>query len=131
MLDRAGVGDPDAPEAFDVIVDVVGGADVPVFLDRLAPNGRLVMVGAVAGFPPDDFGAALVRAFQQSRSFATFSLATVPVAERDAARADLLDAAVRREISPVVHAVLPLEGAAEAHRQMDRGAVFGRIVLRP
>jgi len=131
VLDRAGVGDPDAPEAFDVIVDVVGGGDVPVFLDRLAPNGRLVMVGAVAGFPPDDFGAALVRAFQQSRSFATFSLATVPVAERDAARADLLDAAVRREISPVVHAVLPLEGAAEAHRQMDRGAVFGRIVLRP
>jgi NADPH2:quinone reductase len=136
VFDRAGAGDPGAPglvppDVVDVVIDIAGGPDLPAFLDRLAPNGRLVLAGAVAGFPPADFGMALIRGFRQSRSFATFSLDTVPVEERNAVRADLLRAAAEGELSPVVHAVLPLEQAAEAHRQMDRGTVFGRIVLVP
>jgi NADPH:quinone reductase-like Zn-dependent oxidoreductase len=131
VLDRAGDGDEGAPHAFDVILDVVGGPDLPAFLDRLAPNGRLVLVGAVAGLPPADFGARLLHAFQQSRSFATFSLDTVPVAERDAVRAELFEAATRGELHAAVHDVLPLADAAEAHRRMDDGSVVGRIVLTP
>jgi NADPH:quinone reductase-like Zn-dependent oxidoreductase len=114
-----------------VIVDIVGGSDVPVFIDRLAPNGRMVLVGAVAGFPPADFGIRLLSSFQQSRSFATFSLDTVPTATRDAARVELFAAAVRGELHAVVHDVLPLADAADAHRRMDAGTVFGRIVLVP
>ncbi|GAA2678468.1 zinc-binding dehydrogenase [Actinosynnema pretiosum subsp. pretiosum] len=129
LLDRAGGGD--GPEAFDVVLDVVGGPDLPAFLDRLAPNGRLVLAGAVAGWPPPDFGAALLRGFQRSRSFATFSLLTVPVPERNRVRARLLAAAAKGELSPVVHTTLPLAEAAEAHRLMDAGEVFGRIVLLP
>lgn len=131
VLDRAGEGDPEAPTAFDIIIDIVGGAEVPAFIDRLAPNGRMVVVGAVAGLPPADFGMRLIRAFQQSRSFATFSLDTVPVAMRDAIRAEKFAEAARGELHPVVHDILPLENAAEAHRQMDSGSVFGRIVLIP
>jgi NADPH2:quinone reductase len=131
VLDRAGRGDEGVPEGVDVLIDIVGGADVPAFLDRLAPNGRYVLVGAVAGYPPADFAAPLLRSFQQSRSFATFSLATVPVEERNRVREDLLGAAGRGELTPVVHGTLPLEQAAEAHRLLDAGAVFGRIVLVP
>lgn len=131
VLDRAGAGTPEAPTTFDVIIDIVGGADVPAFIDRLAPNGRMVVVGAVAGLPPADFGMRLMLAFQQSRSFATFSLDTVPVALRDAIRAETFAEAARGELHPVVHDVLPLDNAAEAHRQMDSGTVFGRIVLVP
>lgn len=131
VLDRSGAGGRDAPAAFDVIVDIVGGPGLPDFLDRLAPNGRLVAVGVVGGLPPADFGLRLFAAFQQSRSFATFSLDSVPAAVRDAVRADLFAAAIRGEIHPVVHEVLRLEQAAEAHRQMDAGTVFGRIVLIP
>jgi NADPH2:quinone reductase len=131
VLDRAGHGGSKVPAVFDVIIDIVGGPAVPSFIDRLAPNGRMVLVGAVAGFPPVDFGLRLMETFQQSRSFATFSLASVPVQERDDVRADQLEAAVRGDLHPVVHAVLPLEKAAEAHRQMDLSAVFGRIVLTP
>ncbi|MGC5166822.1 zinc-binding dehydrogenase [Luteimicrobium sp. DT211] len=130
-LDRAGAGDGAAPASYDVVVDIVGGAGVPAFLDRLAPNGRMVLVGAVAGMPPADFGMSLVRSFQQSRSFATFSLDTVPTATRDAVRADLFAAAARGELHAVVHDVLPLSAAADAHRAMDAGSVFGRIVLVP
>ena len=72
-----------------------------------------------------------MRSFQQSRSFATFSLSTVPVAVRNAVRAAQFDAAVSGRLHPVVHDVLMLDQAAEAHRQMDNGTVFGRIVLTP
>ena len=131
VLDRSGAGGTDSPAAYDVIIDIVGGAGLPDFLDRLAPNGRLVVVGVVAGMPPADFGMRLLAAFQQSRSMATFSLNTVPVAARNAVRAAQFAAAVRGELHAVVHDVLPLEKAAEAHQRMDAGEVFGRLVLTP
>jgi NADPH:quinone reductase len=131
VLDRSGRAsnpsdDADAIDSFEVIIDVVGGPDVPRFIDLLAPNGRMVLVGAVAGFPPADFGAALLRSFQKSRSFATFSLDMIPIAERNAVRAAQFASGV---LTPVVHEVLPLARAADAHRAMDVGGVFGRIVL--
>lgn len=131
VLDRAGEGDSAAPTSFDVIIDIVGGSEIPRFIDRLAPNGRMVMVGMVAGMPPADFGMHLMRAFQQSRSFATFSLNTIAASQLAAVRGQQFDAAGKGELLPVVHRVLPLDQAAEAHRQMDAGTVFGRIVLVP
>lgn len=131
VLNRTGEGDPTAPASFDVIIDIVGGMGMPPFLDRLAPNGRLVAVGMVAGFPPADFGMRLLEAFQQSRSFSTFSLNTVPVAARDQVRTESFAAAARGQLAAVVDDVLPLAAAVEAHRRMDAGNVFGRIVLTP
>ena len=134
ILDRSGLGDPRtpaSPKSYDVIIDIVGGPELPDFVDRLAPNGRLVLLGAVAGMPPADFGTRLIESFQQSRSVATFSLNTVPPAARDTVRAEQFTAASRSELHAVVHDVLPLDHAAEAHRQMDTGAVFGRVVLTP
>lgn len=131
VLDRAGHGGRDEPATFDVIIDIVGGDGIPAFIDRLAPNGRMIVVGAVAGMPPADFGMGLMRSFQQSRSFATFSLNTVPIAVRNTVRAEQFDAAANGRLHPVVHKVLALDQAAEAHRQMDAGTVFGRIVLTP
>ncbi|MEU8222355.1 zinc-dependent alcohol dehydrogenase family protein [Kribbella sp. NPDC048915] len=129
VLDRTGA-DPHGTK-YDVIVDIVAGPELPVFIDKLAPNGRLVMVGAVSGFPAANFGEVLIRSFQQSRSVATFSLDTIPVERRNQVREALLEATTRGELTPVVHDVLPLERAADAHRQMDDGSVFGRIVLIP
>lgn len=133
VLDRAGHGGADAPAGYDVIIDIAGGAGMPAFIDRLAPNGRFVLAGVVAGLPPADFGLRLTgaRVFQQSRSFATFSLDTIPSADVSAVRAEQFSAAVRGDLQAVVHDVLPLAQAADAHRQMDSGDVFGRIVLTP
>lgn len=131
MLDRSGGGDPDAPASYDVIVDIVGGPGTPELIDRLAPNGRLLVVGAIDGMPPADFGQRLISAFQQSRSVATFSLDTIPTSDRDAVRAEQFAAVTRGELHAVVHDVLPLDQAADAHRQMDAGTVFARIVLVP
>ena len=129
VLDRSGEGGPSV--GYDVIIDVVGGAGIPNFIDRLAPNGRMVVVGMVAGPPPADFGMRLMATFQQSRSFATFSLDTVPTPVRGAARARLFADAAHGDLHAVVDSVLPLDRAADAHRQMDAGGVFGRVVLVP
>jgi NADPH:quinone reductase len=121
VLDRDGTG---AGE-YDVILDIVGGPGLPAFVDRLADNGRMVAVGVVGGYPPADFGMALIRSFRRSRSFATFSLNTVPEEARNRVRASIFAAPPKA----VVHDVLPLAEAADAHRRMDAGEVFGRIVL--
>jgi NADPH2:quinone reductase len=131
VLDRAGEGRGDAPAGYDVIIDVVAGADMPSFFAKLNPNGRMVAVGAVAGDPPADFAMQMFAAFQKSMSFATFSAATVTESDRRAVTAELFAAASRGELHAVVHEVLPLEQAALAHQKMDAGEVFGRIVLAP
>jgi NADPH:quinone reductase-like Zn-dependent oxidoreductase len=48
-----------------------------------------------------------------------------------AVRSELFTAAGRGEIEAVVHELLPLDEAVLAHRKMDAGEVFGRIVLLP
>ncbi|WP_405902984.1 zinc-binding dehydrogenase [Streptomyces sp. NBC_00656] len=131
VLDRSGEGGEPAPAGYDVIIDVVAGQDMPSFFDRLNPNGRMVAVGAVAGRPPADFGTKIMAAFQKSMSFAAFSAATVTGADRCAVRSEQFAAASRGEIATVVHEVLPLDAAVLAHRKMDAGEVFGRIVLTP
>ncbi|WP_420037347.1 zinc-dependent alcohol dehydrogenase family protein [Streptomyces sp. cg28] len=131
VLSRSGEGGPDAPEGFDVVIDVVAGPELPLFLDRLNANGRYVTVGVVGGPPPADFGTRLMDAFRTSLSFATFSSDTVPGPERQAVRASQFADAARGDLRTVVHEVLPLEQAAQAHRRMDDGEVFGRIVLAP
>ncbi|MFJ3207762.1 zinc-binding dehydrogenase [Streptomyces flaveolus] len=131
VLDRSGEGGPDAPAGFDVVIDVVGGPQLPLFLDKLNSNGRYVAVGVVGGQPPADFGMRLLDAFRRSLSFATFSSDTVPGPDRQAVRSSQFDDAVKGDLRTVVHDVLPLDQAVLAHREMDAGEVFGRVVLVP
>lgn len=131
VLDRSGEGGADTPAGYDVIIDVVAGADMPSFFARLNPNGRLVAVGAVGGQPPADFGMRMMAAFRKSMSFSTFSADTVAGPDRRAVRTEQFAAAGRGALRTVVHEVLPLEQAVSAHRKMDAGEVFGRIVLTP
>ncbi|WP_252829881.1 zinc-dependent alcohol dehydrogenase family protein [Actinoallomurus soli] len=131
VLDRSGEGGEDAPAGYDVIIDVVAGPDLPSFFAKLNPNGRMVVVGAVGGRPPADFGTKIMADFQKSMSFAAFSAATVTEADRRAVRTEQFAAASRGELRTVVHELLTLEQAVLAHRKMDAGEVFGRIVLTP
>lgn len=128
VLDRSGAGDATAPPAYDVIIDVVAGPDLPAFLEKLRPNGRLVAVGAIAGPPPPALAAALMANFRKSLSFATFSADTVSPAERRAVRTEQF---ADDRMPLVIHEELPLDDAVLAHQKMQDGEVFGRIVLKP
>lgn len=61
----------------------------------------------------------------------TFRTAVV-VAQPDGTRlAQLLDAAASGRLPARVHAVLPLDQVAVAHRAVAKGSVRGRYVLHP
>ena len=109
------------------------GAD---FTTRAEPGWDAVADGAVL----QERGLALVRdggAFvgvQPSAKPAPERAITVDVvvAHPDGPRlADLLERTASGELPARVHAVLPLDQAADAHRAVAKGGVRGRYVLRP
>ncbi|MGW5746683.1 zinc-binding dehydrogenase [Amycolatopsis sp. NPDC003861] len=127
VLDRTGEG----ATGFDVVLDIVAGDDLPSFLARMNPNGRLVAVGAMAGPPPARIVAEMFTAFRKSLTFGVFSADSVSTEDRRTVATGLLAAVGRGELAAVVHEVLPLGQAVAAHRQLDAGTVFGRLALVP
>jgi len=114
---------------YDIVVDTVAGDDIGEFINLLGLNGRYVFCGGVAGAPPVDFGAHLVSAFHKSPTFCEFSLNSIAPNDLMIAMSDLFGQAARGEIIGVVDDVLSLEHAADAHRKLESGGVFGKLVL--
>nr|WP_062304119.1 NAD(P)H-quinone oxidoreductase [Demequina subtropica] len=113
----------------DVILDVVGAAYLEANLRALRTGGRLVVIGMQKGARGElDLGTLLAK---RARVIGT-TLRARPLAERAA-----IVARVREEVwplvpdrlRPIVHATLPLERAGDAHRLLESGEVFGKVVL--
>jgi NADPH:quinone reductase-like Zn-dependent oxidoreductase len=114
----------------DLVVDFTGGPDFGSHLASLAERGRLVLVGLVAGRKAEvDLGPVL------SRRLRVVGSTLRPRSREEKARlvADFSEFALPRlkdgRLRPVVDRVIPLERAAEAYKALERGGVFGKIVL--
>jgi len=121
-----------AGEGVDVVLDIVGGDYLPRNLECLSLNGRLVQIGLIAG----SRSSLDLRAILQKRLTLTGStLRARTVAEKGAiARAlarEVWPLLSRGEVRPVVHAEVPLDQAAEAHRELESGRAIGKLVLVP
>lgn len=119
--------DPDWPKALiatiggrpDVVIDGAGGETFNKALDVLKPGGRLVSYGATLGPVP---AVEVRRIFWKQLDVLGSTMGT----RRDfAAMLQLYADGLR----PIVDRVMPLEQAAEAHRRMEAGEQFGKIVL--
>ncbi|HWP67372.1 MAG TPA: NAD(P)H-quinone oxidoreductase [Candidatus Limnocylindria bacterium] len=115
----------------DVILDHIGASYLARNLDVLATGGRLVEIGLMGGAKSEiNLGLLLTRRLSVIGS----TLRTRPTAEKAAIVRGFLarfgDALEAGRLRPVVHTVLPLAEAAEAHRLMKRSDHFGKIVLR-
>lgn len=106
----------------DLVINPVGGATWPPAIRSLARGGRMLICGATIGDNPDFSMRELYQAHRQIRG--------APLGNRRDFRA-VLDLAVRGELNPVVDRVLPLAQTAEAHRALETGEVFGKIVIAP
>ncbi|MDQ0314156.1 quinone oxidoreductase family protein [Amorphus orientalis] len=123
--------DPEPEGPFDVIVDPVAGEAVPSLIRTLAPNGRYVINGAAAGFPPADIGGALLQGFSRSPTYSFLSLDSVPQDDVLSAATEIFAKSAGGEIRPLVAEVLPLHEAVRAHKILESGRKFGKVVLRP
>lgn len=123
--------DPQPKGPFDVIIDPVAGEATVAFVETLASNGRYVVNGAAAGFPPATISQVLLQGFTKSPTYSLLSLDSVPQEEKLAEATALFAQAARGELEPPIAQVLPLREAAEAHKVLEAGRLFGKVVLKP
>lgn len=114
----------------DVILDMVGAPYFGRNVEALALNGRLVQIAVLHGAKAE---INLVRLLRQRLTITGSTLRSRTVEEKGA-----IAVAVERavwplveegRIRPIIHASFPLHEAAEAHRLMESGSHFGKIVL--
>jgi putative PIG3 family NAD(P)H quinone oxidoreductase len=122
---RGQVGDP-----VHLVIDVLGA---PAFADNLAvlaPLGRLVLLGFLAGSRGElDLGPVLRKRLEIVGSLMRVRSAEERAALAGAARTGLLPLLESRAVGPVIDRVLPMDAIAEAHRVMEGNGTFGKIVL--
>ncbi|CRK60927.1 Quinone oxidoreductase [Alloactinosynnema sp. L-07] len=114
----------------DVILDNMGAKYLARNVTALNRGGRLVIIGMQGGVSADlNIGALLAK----NAWVTATSLRYRPVEEKGAIVADvvgnvwpLIEAG---KVRPVVHEVLPIERVGDAHRMLDEGGVFGKLVL--
>jgi putative PIG3 family NAD(P)H quinone oxidoreductase len=124
------VRDATAGRGVDLAIDFTGGPEIGSHLSALADQGRLVLVGLVSGRKAEvDLGPILSRRLKVIGSV----LRARPREEKARLTADFAAFALPRlrdgRLRPVVDRTVPLERAAEAYQALERGGVFGKIIL--
>jgi putative PIG3 family NAD(P)H quinone oxidoreductase len=115
----------------DVILDHIGARYLNQNLSSLSVGGRLVEIGLMGGAQAElNLGLLLLRRLSVIGS----TLRTRSIEEKAAIVRAFRDrfghSLAAGRLRPVIHTVLPLADAAEAHRLMKSSAHFGKIVLR-
>ncbi len=114
----------------DVVIDLVGGPYVPAEVTAIAPGGRIVIVGTLAGGAPT---VPLLGLMQKRAEMHGTVLRPRTVADKAAAT----DAFVT-EVGPMladgrVHAVVdrtfPLDAVEDAYTLVESDTTFGKVIL--
>ena len=114
----------------DVILDIMGAPYLARNLDALATWGRLVGIATRGGSRAEvDLGLLMLK----RATIVAATLRTRTVAEKAevvaATREHIWPLISAGKVIPVIHAVLPMSEAAEAHRMLDDGSHVGKILL--
>jgi putative PIG3 family NAD(P)H quinone oxidoreductase len=114
----------------DVVLDTIGAKYLPANLDALATGGRIAVIGLLGG----SIGSLDLAALMHKRA-AVFAatLRARPVEQKAAivtgTQAHVWPLIESGRVRPVVHEVLALAQAADAHRIVERSDHIGKLVL--
>ncbi|MEV0630396.1 zinc-dependent alcohol dehydrogenase family protein [Nonomuraea wenchangensis] len=112
----------------EYVFDAVAGPGVTDLARAVAPDGTLLLYGALSGQPTPYPGFELGMPALNVRTCTVLEITKDP---RRLRRAEAFVASgLRAQIfRPVVDRLFPLEEIVEAHRHMESGARFGKIVV--
>ena len=114
----------------DVILDLVGGPYVAAGVDALAPRGRLILIGTVAGMQTQ---LDLRRVLTRRLTIRGTVLRARPLEEKILATrafaAEVVPLLERGLVRPVIDSVFPLSRIVDAHRHLESNATFGKVVV--
>jgi NADPH:quinone reductase len=126
-----GVWDATGGKGVDVVIDFVGGDYLARNLRSLAPGGRLVQVGLLSG--QDEATIPLSLLLHKHLRLIGTVMKSRSVGEKRAMIRRFAEGAlpmfVDGRLKPVIGRTFPLADAAEAHRFMEAGGIFGKTVL--
>ncbi|MEV1008115.1 zinc-binding dehydrogenase [Streptomyces sp. NPDC049881] len=111
------------PYRVDAVLESVGAATWSHSVASLRPGGTLVLCGATSGDAPAS--AELTRIF-----YLELKVVGATMGSRDEL-ASLLAFLATTGVRPPIDATLPLDRAREAFARLERGDVFGKLVLTP
>jgi NADPH:quinone reductase-like Zn-dependent oxidoreductase len=106
----------------DIVFEHVGAVTWEGSVASLAKNGRLVTCGVTTG----NMGQINIRQMYQ-KQLTIMGSALGTTSELRA----IIRLAEQKKLSPIIDRVLPLQGAAEAHRILEARENFGKICLCP
>ncbi|TNC29205.1 NAD(P)H-quinone oxidoreductase [Amycolatopsis alkalitolerans] len=114
----------------NVILDNMGASYLDRNLDALATGGRLVIIGFQGGLTGElDIGTLM----RKRAGIASIALRPQPVPEKGRIVAEvqknLWPLVERGCVRPVIGQTVPLREAGDAHRSMEKGTAFGKILL--
>lgn len=116
----------------DVVLDMVGGDYVQRNLEALAFGGRHVSLSFLQG---SKVNIDLLTLMQKQLSLHSSTLRPQTIDEKTRMsrllEQRILPLLADGRIQPLVHARLHLADAGQAHRMLERGDVFGKLVLIP
>ena len=114
----------------DAVLDCVGGAALGRHIEKLAPGGRWILIGTLGGEfaeislrPSLKRGLRLIGSTLRSRPPEMKARILRELDER------LWPKFASKELRPVIHAVLPVRRAEEAHAILERNENIGKVVL--
>ncbi|MCP2166693.1 NAD(P)H-quinone oxidoreductase [Goodfellowiella coeruleoviolacea] len=114
----------------DVVLDNMGASYVDRNLDALATGGRVVIIGFQGGLVGE---LNIGKLMGKRASIASTALRPQPVSDKGrivaAVRENLWPLVERGLVRPIIGQTVPLRDAAEAHRLVERGGAFGKVVL--
>ena len=119
-----------ATGAFDVVLDLVGGTYTNASLHALAPRGRIMLIGTMAGAKIElDSSIALGKRAQLIGTL----LRARPLEEKIAATrrfaAEVIPLFASGALHPVIDSSFELRDVRAAHERMESNQSFGKIVL--
>lgn len=127
---EAEIVDATASRGVDLIIDFVGGSYLARNIRSLAPGGRLVQVGLL-GRDDNAIIPLSVVLHNHLRLIGTVMKSRSKAEKRAMVQrfTEQVLPMMGQVLTPVIGAVYPLAAASEAHRRMEAGGLFGKIVL--